>query len=119
MPAISLATDVSALTAIGNDYGFDAVFSRQVDAVGRAGDALICISTSVKSPNLMKALAAARAKGISTVGLTGATGGAMVEICDLCLKVPSTDTQKIQEAQIVIGHILCGLIQDVLHPRAP
>lgn len=116
MPAISLATDVSALTAIGNDYGYDAVFSRQLDAVGRAGDVLICISTSGRSPNLLKAIEAAKAKGVATLGLTGATGGTMRDVCDLCLKVPSTDTQKIQEAQIVIGHILCGLIQNTLHP---
>ena len=118
LPAISLATDVSALTAIGNDYGYDAVFSRQLDAIGCAGDVLICISTSGRSPNLLKAIDSAKAKGIKTLGLTGATGGSMREICDLCLRVPSTDTQKIQEAQIVIGHILCGLIQNTLHPAA-
>lgn len=116
VPSISLATDVSALTAIGNDYGFDAVFARQVEAVGSAGDVLICISTSGRSANLLKALGAARIKGIATLGLTGATGGAMYELCDLCLRVPSTDTQKIQEAQIVIGHILCGLIERTLYP---
>jgi len=116
LPAISLATDVSALTAIGNDYGYDAVFSRQLDAVGRKGDVLISISTSGRSPNLLKAIEAAKAKGVATIGLTGATGGTMRDMCDLCLRVPSTDTQKIQEAQIVIGHILCGLIQSALHP---
>ena len=116
LAAISLATDVSALTAIGNDYGYDAVFSRQLDAVGCSGDVLISISTSGRSPNLLKAIEAAKAKGVVTIGLTGATGGSMRDICDLCLRVPSTDTQKIQEAQIVMGHILCGLIQNAIHP---
>ena len=117
VPAISLATDVAALTAIGNDYGFETVFARQVEALGSKGDVLICISTSGRSPNLLKALTVARAKGIATLGLTGATGGSMYELCDLCLRVPSTDTQKIQEAQIVIGHILCGLIERGLHAQ--
>lgn len=118
LAAISLTTDTSALTAIGNDYGFDAIFERQLDAVGRSGDALIAISTSGRSPNLLKALRAARKKGIAAIGLTGATGGAMLDLCDSCLRIPSTDTQKIQEAQIVLGHILCGMIERALFPPA-
>jgi D-sedoheptulose 7-phosphate isomerase len=117
LPAISFTTDTSILTAIGNDYGYEDVFSRQIDAIGVKGDVFIAISTSGRSKNLVKALTAARAKGLLTVGMTGATGGDMLALCDHCLKMPSTSTQKIQEAHIVVGHIFCGLIERLLFPR--
>jgi len=116
LPAVALTADTAALTAIGNDYGYDAVFRRQLEAIGRPGDVLIAISTSGRSANLLKAIEAGRANGIAAIGMTGATGGAMREICDPCLRVPSTDTQKIQEAQIVLGHILCGMIERAIFP---
>ncbi len=117
LPSMSLTTDTSILTAVGNDYGYDDVFERQVQAIGGKGDVLVGISTSGRSKNLVKAFAAARDKGIVTVGMTGQTGGDMLALCDLCLRVPSTDTQKIQEAQIVLGHIFCGLVESAMFPR--
>jgi D-sedoheptulose 7-phosphate isomerase len=111
LAAIALTTDTSALTAIGNDYGFEKLFSRQVDALGRAGDVFIGISTSGNSPNVLGALAACRAKGIVTVGLTGQSGGKMAALCDHCLRMPSGETPKIQEGHIVVGHIICGLVE--------
>ncbi|MEO5373975.1 MAG: D-sedoheptulose 7-phosphate isomerase [Alphaproteobacteria bacterium] len=111
LPSIALNTDTSILTAIGNDYGYDQVFSRQVDAIGTAGDVFIGISTSGRSRNLVKALERARARGIVTVGLTGATGGDMLALCDHCIRIPSTETQKIQEGHIVVGHIFCAIIE--------
>lgn len=118
MASISLTVDTSVLTAIGNDYSYEQVFERQVNALGQPGDVLICISTSGRSKNLLTALKAAKAKGIITVGMTGATGGDMLPLCDMCLRVPSTDTQKVQEGQIVLGHIFCGLIERAIYPRA-
>jgi D-sedoheptulose 7-phosphate isomerase len=117
LPAISFTTDTSILTAIGNDYGYDEVFRRQIDAIGIKGDVFIAISTSGRSKNLLKALAAAHDKGIATVGMTGATGGDMLALCDHCLRMPSMSTQKIQEGHIVIGHIFCGLIERLVFPR--
>jgi D-sedoheptulose 7-phosphate isomerase len=117
LPSISFTTDTSILTAIGNDYGYDEVFRRQIEAVGVKGDVFIAISTSGRSKNLLKALEAARDKGIATVGMTGATGGDMLALCDHCLRVPSTSTQKIQEGHIVVGHIFCGLIERMMFPR--
>ena len=116
LAAIALTADTAILTAVGNDYGFEDVFARQVDAIGKAGDVLIAISTSGRSPNLLKALRAAGAKGIAAIGFTGATGGDMAALCDPCLRVPSRATQKIQEAQIVLGHVLCALIERRLFP---
>jgi D-sedoheptulose 7-phosphate isomerase len=117
LAAIALSTDTSALTAIANDHGFDRVFARQVEALGRRGDLLIGISTSGRSPNVIAALHAARAKGLITVGLTGHNPGPMGDLCDHVLAIPSTDTPRIQEAQILVGHIMCGLIEQLLHPR--
>ena len=111
LAAIALTTDTSALTAIGNDYGFDKLFARQVDALGRAGDVFVGISTSGNSPNVLSALAECRAKGIATVGLTGQSGGKMVELCDHCLRMPSGETPKVQEGHIIVGHIICGLVE--------
>jgi len=117
LPALSFTTDTSILTAIGNDYGYDEVFRRQLEAIGVKGDVFIAISTSGRSKNLLKALEAARDKGISTVGMTGASGGDMLALCDHCLRMPSASTQKIQEGHIVVGHIFCGLIERLLFPR--
>jgi D-sedoheptulose 7-phosphate isomerase len=117
LPSMSLTTDTSILTAVGNDYSYEDVFHRQIQSIGMKGDVFIGISTSGRSKNLVKALATAREKGIVTVGLTGQTGGDMRALCDICLRVPSTDTQKIQEAQIVLGHIFCGLVERAMFPR--
>jgi len=111
LAALALTTDTSVLTAIGNDYGYDKVFARQVNAVGVAGDILFAISTSGRSPNVMNGLREARRKGLITVGMTGKTGGEMAPLCDYCLQVPSAETPKIQEGHIVLGHIICGLIE--------
>jgi D-sedoheptulose 7-phosphate isomerase len=117
MPAISLTTDTSILTAIANDYGYEDVFVRQLAALGVKGDVLVGISTSGRSRNLVKAFAAARERGLTCIGMTGATGGDMLPLSDVCIRIPSTDTQKIQEAQIVLGHIFCGLVERAIHPR--
>jgi D-sedoheptulose 7-phosphate isomerase len=111
LAAIALTTDTSALTAIGNDYGFERLFSRQVEALGRSGDVFIGISTSGNSPNVINALTECRAKGIVTIGLTGQAGGKMAALCDHCLRMPSGETPKIQEGHIVVGHIICGLVE--------
>jgi D-sedoheptulose 7-phosphate isomerase len=120
LPAIALTTDSSALTAIANDYGYDHVFERQIRALGRAGDVAIGISTSGNSPSVVKALAAARALDILPAGLAGRDGGAMREIADPLLIVPSHTTARIQEMHILIGHLLCaGLERGLgLAPRA-
>jgi D-sedoheptulose 7-phosphate isomerase len=111
LAAFALTTDSSVLTAIGNDYGYDLVFARQVNAVGAPGDVFIGISTSGRSPNIMRALEEARREGLVTVGLTGQIGGDMPQLCDYCIRVPSSATPKIQEGHIVLGHIICGLIE--------
>ena len=112
LAGIALTTDTSALTAIGNDYGYEFVFSRQLEALGRKGDLLIAISTSGNSGNVVKALELARKIGIKTIGLSGRTGGSMNELCELNLVVPSNDTPRIQEMHIMIGHIICQAIDD-------
>jgi D-sedoheptulose 7-phosphate isomerase len=111
LAAFALTTDTSVLTAIGNDYGYDRVFARQVDAVGRSGDILFAISTSGRSPSILRALEEARRKGMATVGLTGNLGGDMPPLCDFCIRIPAAETPKVQEGHIVIGHIICGLIE--------
>ena len=116
LPAFSLSTDTSVLTAIGNDYGYERLFARQIDAVGNAGDVFIGISTSGRSPNILMALQAARAKGLVTVGLTGRCGGQMPGLCDHCLRVPSDSTPRIQEGHIAMGHSICQLIEAQLFP---
>lgn len=118
LPALALTTDSSILTAIGNDYGYEELFRRQVQALGARGDVLVAISTSGRSKNILRALTAAHDKGIATIGMTGADGGEMAALCDLCLRVPSRETQKIQEVHIVLGHILCGLAERLLFPPA-
>lgn len=114
LPAVSLATDTSILTAIGNDYGFDTVFSRQVEALAKGGDAVIGISTSGNSPNVLKALQLARELGCHTIALTGKDGGRMKEMCDLSLVAPSSDTPRIQECHITVIHIVCDLVEKAL-----
>lgn len=112
LAAFALTTDTSVLTAIGNDYGYAHLFRRQVQAVGRAGDVLVAISTSGTSPNILAALEEARARGLRTVGLTGISGGRMHPLCDHCICVPAKETPKIQECHIVIGHTVCQIVED-------
>jgi len=114
LAAIALTVNSSALTAVGNDYGFDAVFERQVRGLAKPQDVLIGISTSGKSKNVIKALEAAKAIGALTVGLTGKSGGAMTSCCDAIVRVPSDDTARIQEMHIGVGHIICQLVEDAL-----
>lgn len=111
LAGLALSTDSSALTCIGNDYSFDEVFARQVAGLGRAGDGLVAISTSGNSRNVLRAVAVAREAGIHTLGLLGRDGGALREACDAAIVVPSQVTARIQEAHILIGHTLCGLIE--------
>jgi D-sedoheptulose 7-phosphate isomerase len=110
-PAVALTTDTSALTAIGNDYGYDRIFERQVEALGRPGDVLIGISTSGNSPNVLKAVAMAKGMGLRTIGLAGKDGGALKGAVDLALVAPHGVTARIQEVHITIGHILCDLVE--------
>lgn len=114
LPAMALTTDTSILTAIGNDYGYDSLFSRQLQANARPGDVFIAISTSGNSANIVRALEAAAELDLVTVGLSGASGGAMADLCHHCIKIPSTDTPRIQEGHITIGHILCASTEQVL-----
>lgn len=111
LPAIALSTDTSVITAIGNDYGFEQIFSRQVEALAVAGDTIIGISTSGNSPNVLKALNAGRQAGCTTIGLLGKDGGLIKEHCDIPLIITSNDTPRIQEAHITVIHILCDLIE--------
>jgi D-sedoheptulose 7-phosphate isomerase len=115
--AVALTTDSSVLTAIGNDYGYDRVFERQVLGLGRPGDVLILISTSGRSPNILKAIAAGRANKLVVIGFTGEGGGEMASRCDLCLRAPSDSTPLIQQLHITAGHIVCGLVEERLFPR--
>lgn len=114
MAAIALTTDTSALTSIGNDYAFESIFSRQIESLGREGDVFIGISTSGKSPNILKALTVARDLHMTTVGFTGAQSPLMADCCDIVLNTPSAETSKIQECHIMFGHIICGLIEDAM-----
>lgn len=114
LPAIALSTDSSILTAVGNDYGFEAIFSRQVEALAREGDVVIGISTSGSSPNVLSALRLAREMGCRTVGLLGKDGGSIREMVDIDLTVPGQDTPRIQEGHITIIHILCELVEQAL-----
>lgn len=112
--AEALHVNSSYVTAVGNDYGYEEIYARLVRAMGRRGDVLIGISTSGNSPNILRALEAARAVGMVTVGMTGAGGGKMRALCDYLLDMPSTDTPRIQEAHILAGHILCQLVEEGL-----
>ena len=114
LAALALSTDTSALTCIANDYSFDEVFARQVQGLGRSGDVLIGISTSGNSRNVIRAVEEAKALGMSVIGLLGRDGGALRDLCDVAIVVPSQVTARIQESHILIGHTLCGLIEQQL-----
>jgi D-sedoheptulose 7-phosphate isomerase len=111
MPAIALTTDSSNLTAGGNDIGFENVFARTVEGLGSKGDTLIAISTSGNSPNIIKAIKAAKAKGIITIALLGGTGGKIKGTADFEIIIPSVNTQRIQEGHITVGHIICEIVE--------
>jgi D-sedoheptulose 7-phosphate isomerase len=117
LPSIALSANTSDLTAIGNDYGFDRVFARGVEAHGRAGDVAVAISTSGNSPNVILAVEEARRRGLRTVGLLGKGGGKLVSLVELPLVVPSSDTQRIQECHIAIGHAIAELVDELLFPE--
>lgn len=119
LAAVALTTDTSVLTAIGNDYGYERVFERQVLGLGRAGDVLVGISTSGRSRNVLLALEAGRKLGMVTVGMTGNQREAIEQSVDLCVRIPSRDTPKIQEGHIVLGHALCGLVEAWMFPKEP
>lgn len=114
LPAISLTTDSSLLTAVGNDYGYDALFQRQLEANGAKDDVFFGISTSGNSINIINALNKAKELGIFTVGFTGSSGSRMVDACDICINIPSVNTPRIQEAHITVGHIICGMVENTL-----
>lgn len=117
LAGIALTTDSSILTAIGNDYGYDYVFARQIEALGRPGDVFYAISTSGRSRNILSAIAAAKALGIKVIGFTGAGGGDLPGLCEVTFRIPSDETPRIQEGHEFIGHTLCALIESEMHPR--
>ena len=116
---IALTTDSSVLTAIGNDYGYEHVFARQVRGLGRAGDILVAISTSGRSPNILAAVAAAKSVGIHTVGFTGSGNTKLAQCCDIVLRAPSTSTPLIQQVHIMAAHAICELVEIALFPKEP
>lgn len=117
LPALALSVNSSCVTALGNDFGFENVFARQIEALGRPGDVAIGISTSGNSPNILRAFAAARQMGLHTVALTGASGGKVKAAVDHCICVPSNETPRIQECHILIGHIISELVEQALFPK--
>jgi D-sedoheptulose 7-phosphate isomerase len=119
LPSVALTTDTSILTAVANDFGFETVFSRQIEALGRPGDLLVGLSTSGNSPNVIAALTAARAQGMATVGFSGAGGGRMALLVDQLFAVESRDTARIQEAHILAGHMLCDWVELSCFETAP
>lgn len=118
IPALALTTDTSLLTAISNDFGFDGVFARQVEALGREGDVLLGISTSGNSQNVVRAFEQARTQGLRTIALTGASRGKLTALADVEIRVPSEETSHVQEAHIAVGQLIAFLVEDELHPRA-
>jgi D-sedoheptulose 7-phosphate isomerase len=114
LPALALHANSSAVTAIGNDYGFDLVFARQLEALGKEGDVAVGISTSGNSQNVLRALKAAKSKSIYTVALTGASGGSMKNVADCTISIPSEETPRIQECHILTGHIICEIVEESL-----
>jgi D-sedoheptulose 7-phosphate isomerase len=114
LPALALSANTSSVTAIGNDYGFDQVFSRQIEALAHTADVAIGISTSGNSPNVVSALSLSRQKGLHTIALTGCTGGKLKNAVDYCICVPSNDTPRIQECHILIGHIISELVEQTI-----
>ena len=111
LAAVALTTNASVLTAIGNDFGFDQVFARQIEACVERGDVVVALSTSGNSPNVLVAVRRAKALGATTIGLTGASGGALSEAVDLALLVPSDSPQRVQEAHLTVGHIVCAIVE--------
>lgn len=111
MRAVALTTDTSILTAVGNDYGFERLFARQIEALGQAGDVFMAISTSGNSPNVLRALELSREMGIATIGLSGSTGGRMAPLCDYCIRIPSAVTMYIQQAHLALEHIFCMMVE--------
>jgi D-sedoheptulose 7-phosphate isomerase len=118
LPAVSLTTDTSTLTSIANDYHFDEVFVRQIKALGVEGDVALAISTSGRSPNVLQGLVAAKARGLVTIGLTGAGAGEMAPLCDILITVPSDETPRIQETHAVVVHLLCEMVDVKLFGRS-
>ena len=116
LPAIALTVDTSILTSVANDLSFDHVFARQIEALGAPQDVALAISTSGNSPNVLLGIASARRRGLTTVGLTGRTGGKLRDAVDHCIAVPSDETPRIQESHILIGHILCEIVEQGLAP---
>lgn len=114
LASLALTTDTSILTAIGNDYGYERVFARQIEANGVCGDVFIGISTSGNSKNILEAIHVAKAKKIFVIGLTGDTGGLMADVCDICIRIPSSETPRIQESHILVGHILCAIVEKAI-----
>lgn len=114
LPALALSANTSSVTAIGNDYGFDLTFARQIEALGQPGDVAIGISTSGNSPNIIQALIAAKQKGLYTVALTGCAGGKLKGAADYCIRVPSNETPRIQECHILVGHIISELVEQAI-----
>jgi D-sedoheptulose 7-phosphate isomerase len=119
LPALALTTNTSVLTATGNDYGFEQLYSRQIESLVERGDILVAISTSGNSPNVVRGIEAGALRGAFRVALTGETGGALADKVDLLLNVPSRDAQRIQESHVTIGHIACSLIEDIRFPKKP
>lgn len=112
LPAEALHCNTSYLTAVGNDYGFEEIYSRLIDGIGEQGDVLVGLSTSGNSPNILKAFKTARKKEMITIGFTGKSGGEMRQLCDYLINIPSTDTPRIQESHIMVGHIICQLVEE-------
>jgi D-sedoheptulose 7-phosphate isomerase len=114
LSAIALTTDTSILTAIGNDYGYEKVFARQIEALGKEGDIFISYSTSGKSKNILMALKEAKSQGLISIGMTGNQKGAFIDLCDYAIEIPSNETPHIQEGHLIVGHIICGLIEEAI-----
>lgn len=117
LPAEALHCNTSYITAVGNDYSYDVIYARLLDGMGNSGDVVVGLSTSGNSSNIVKAFEVAQQKGITTIGFTGATGGKMKELSNFLLNVPSTDTPRIQESHILIGHIICQLVEEAIFPK--
>jgi D-sedoheptulose 7-phosphate isomerase len=117
LPAVSLADSTAAMTAIGNDYSYAEVFARQVRGLGVAGDVLVGLTTSGNSANVIAALQAGRELGMVTVSLTGANGGGVADVSDVCVQVPTTDTPRVQEACMHLGHSICEIVEATIYPR--
>ncbi len=117
LPALALTVNASVLTAVANDFGYEEIFARQVEAIGRAGDVLVGISTSGASPNVVRALQTARERGIVTVAMVGGAGGSMSALSDITVRVPLKGTQHVQEAHIAVGHAICQIVEAEMFPQ--